>query len=145
MTQPTPELLEELRLAADLRAAGVSWEAIASALKRNPDTCRQWPRTHAEAWRRLSRLAELEAARGAWAEARAVLRQLLRSNEDKSRLSAAAQLLKPRRVKPRRIEPHPISTEHRELAEFISEVKGLDDDKLQQMLADELSARRFDD
>ncbi|HLW64777.1 MAG TPA: hypothetical protein VKS79_05605 [Gemmataceae bacterium] len=137
MKQPTDDVLEMMICAAELRAGGASWEAVGRELRRHADTCRRWAREYPEVWRRLYRAAELRLAREAAAEARVTLRQLLRSEEEKTRLAAARDLL---RARPVRHGRKPAETADSEVTTFISQLQGLSDDEIEDMLRDFLAA-----
>jgi hypothetical protein len=92
MKQPTPAVLSNLREAAELRVGGLSWEAVGERLHRSPETCRHWPLTYPEQWQALYRAAEERLINEAGAEAVLVLRQLLRSEDEKVRRDVAKLL-----------------------------------------------------
>jgi hypothetical protein len=83
MKQPTPAVLSSMREAAELRVGGLSWEAVGERLRRSPETCRHWPLNYPEQWQALYRAAEERVINEAGAEAVLVLRQLLRSKDEK--------------------------------------------------------------
>jgi hypothetical protein len=131
MKQPSDEILEQMICAADLRAGGATWESVGRELRRHADTCRRWSREYPEVWRRLYGSAEVRLAREAQAEARVTLRQLLRSNEEKTRLAAARDLL---RSRPGRRGRKPAEAADSEVAAFISQLQGLSDVEIEDML-----------
>jgi hypothetical protein len=131
MKQPSDEVLEQMICAVDLRAGEASWEVVGRELRRHADTCRSWARDYSEVWRRLYRSAELRLAREAQAEARVTLRQLLRSNEEKTRLAAARDLLRPRSA---RRGSKQGGAANSEVAAFISQLEGLSDAEIENML-----------
>lgn len=89
----TRAVSEELLLrAAELRAGGAKWEAVAQALKRPVNTVKAWPRRHADRWRAALLAAERQALREAIAESVHVLRTQLRSKEEKTAHDAAMAL-----------------------------------------------------
>jgi hypothetical protein len=92
MKQPTPAVLSNLREAAELRVGGHSWEAVGDKLGRSPETCRHWPLTYSEQWQALYHAAEERLINEAGAEAVLVLRQLLRSEDEKVRRDVAKLL-----------------------------------------------------
>jgi hypothetical protein len=123
-------LLPLLTTAADLRAAGSSWAKVAEQVKRSPETCRHWPRRYPDAWRRLFREAEGHLIAEAGAEARAILRQMLRSKESKVALSAAQLLLRCRenqRAQEEQAERPGPAQVAAEITEFARYLKGLPD------------------
>jgi hypothetical protein len=83
MKQPTPGVLSSMHEAAELRVGGHSWEVVGERLRRSPETCRHWPLTYPEQWQALYRAAEERIIHEAGAEAVLVLRQLLRSQDEK--------------------------------------------------------------
>jgi hypothetical protein len=117
--------------AADLRAGGSSWEAVGRELHRHADSCRRWAREYPDLWRRLYREAEQRQDRESRAEARVVLRQLLRSEEEKTRLAAARDLLKSMSRSRGQKNAQPADSE---VAAFISQLRGLSDGELEEML-----------
>ena len=49
-----PEKIEALLTqAAELRAAGQTWETVAAAVGRSAETVRRWPKQHPKLWLRL--------------------------------------------------------------------------------------------
>lgn len=87
---PTDAKLAE---AAALRAAGCSWESVAASVGRAADTVRKWPKTQPERWAAALADAERTVVVEASSEAVLILRQLLRSDDDKVRRDAARALL----------------------------------------------------
>src|SRR4051812_48296644 len=86
---PTDDLLVQ---AAELRAGGAKWEAVAAQLHRAADTVRRWPRQYPDRWDIALRDAERRSVCEAAAESVHVLRTLLRSNDEKVRRDAARSL-----------------------------------------------------
>src|SRR5436305_8849620 len=78
-----------LARAAELRAAGASWAKIAAEVGRAVKTCSQWPSLYPAWWGQLLRAAEDRLSAESGAEARVVLRKLLRSEDEKIVLAAA--------------------------------------------------------
>jgi hypothetical protein len=87
------KLARLLAAAVEMKAAGASWEQIADRVGRRPDTCRRWPARYPHDWRRLFRVAERQLIAEAGAESVLMLRQLLRSDDDKVRRDAARALV----------------------------------------------------
>ena len=139
MQHPSDEILEQMICAADLRAGGASWEAVGRELQRHADSCRRWARRFPEVWRRLYRSAEIRLEREAQAEARVTLRQLLRSPEEKTKLAAARDLL---RSRPARRGRRPTEAPDNEAAMFISQIQGLSDVEIEDMLRNFLAGDR---
>ena len=53
MKQTPPELLTLMKLAAELRATGSSWEIVGARVQRSPRTCREWPLRYPDDWKHL--------------------------------------------------------------------------------------------
>jgi hypothetical protein len=93
MRVPHPKLLPLIEKAAGLRAEGRTWEAVGAEVRRAPETCRRWPREYPDAWKGAFRPAVRRAVEDGGAEAVVVLRALLRSPSERTRLKAAELLL----------------------------------------------------
>jgi hypothetical protein len=132
---------KQLEQAADLRARGVTWEAIAQVLNCKLETCRDWPNRYADEWRRLLGQSDRQHQRDAQAEGRRVLRELVRAEDAKTKLRAACRLYAPTTAKSRRTKPPAMTAADRDMAMFISELKGLSDEDLQQLIDDAMAAR----
>src|SRR5262245_15708510 len=89
MDEPCKIPLRLLALAAEHRAMGLKWESVAGRLGRPPETVRRWPVRYPEAWQRLYRAAERRAIAEGGAEARTVVRTLLRSKDERVRCNAS--------------------------------------------------------
>jgi hypothetical protein len=87
---PSDELLTH---AAELRAAGLSWEAVAAKVGRSAETVRKWPTAYPDRWQSLLHAAERRLVCEAGAESVLILRQLLRSADEKIRRDAARLLV----------------------------------------------------
>jgi hypothetical protein len=96
-----PELQELLTTAAEMRAEGAGWEAIAAKVRRSADTVRRWPQRHAALWQRLFREAEERLVAEASAESVLVLRRSLRDPDDKVRREVARTLVTARTARRR--------------------------------------------
>ena len=79
--------------AAELRAAGGSWAAVGRMVHRHADTCRRWPTLYPAAWNRIFCEAVRQLRENAAGEAVTVLRNLLRSKDEKVCRDAARALL----------------------------------------------------
>lgn len=123
-----PEKLRPLvARAAELRAAGASWEAVADQLKRRPETVRRWPDAYSAFWKRAFAAAEKRQLADAGAEAVLVLRQLLRVDDDKVRRDVARTLTALRagqRKRARRPRPEAATSDAARLTAFL---EALDD------------------
>jgi hypothetical protein len=126
--------------AAELRAGGASWEAIAAAVKRRPDTCRRWPGEYPDDWRRVFGAEERRLLADAGAEAVLVLRRLLRSKDDKVSRDVARTLAS-LRAGQRRRGRRPGREGADDPARLAAYVGGLDDAQVQALI-DELLDRR---
>lgn len=82
-THAPPLVRTLMTVAADLRAAGNTWETIALRLKRTVATVRGWPTRYADDWGRLYRAAEHRQLADAALEASLLLRKLLRSQDER--------------------------------------------------------------
>src|SRR5262249_49541177 len=134
-TSPSPALMAMITVAADLRAVGASWAAVAEKVQRSPETCRTWPRLYPEAWRRLLAQAEDRLTEEAGGEARTYLRKLLRSEDERIVLGAGKLLLgvrTARRAVEDRIDPPP-EQDLREHLEFVKYLKGLGDEQVKRL------------
>lgn len=100
MTQLTPRIQTILKLAAELRATGASWEAVSRRLARAASTVRGWTRQFPEVWAQEYTAAVAALGTETSAEARLVLRELLRSDNEKIRFSAAQALLRIQQQEP---------------------------------------------
>jgi hypothetical protein len=80
MTAP-PQVLSLMKIAAELRASGLSWETVAVKVKRTPRACRGWPERYPQDWDRLYRAAETKLRHEARGEALSYLRKFLRSED----------------------------------------------------------------
>lgn len=89
---PKPLNDDLLNRAAELRAAGSTWEAVAAKIHRAADAVRKWPRDYADRWKIALREAERRLVCEAAAESVLVLRTLLRSEDEKVCRDAARSL-----------------------------------------------------
>src|SRR5262249_6275395 len=126
-----------------LRADGLSWEAVAARVERSVRTCRGWPSLYPDAWGRLYRDAVDDNHAEASAEALTILRTLLRSEEEKTRLTAAQLLLKSQ-SEARRSKKNEDTADNppdADTNQFLACLKDLDDAQLDRIV-DYLVARR---
>ena len=97
MRPRNPEKIEALlSQAAELRAAGQTWETVAAAVGRSAETVRRWPKQHPKLWLRCLRDAETQLLRDATAESVHTLRKQLRSEDEKASRDAAEKLIRSR-------------------------------------------------
>ena len=83
MASPTPQILNLMTVAAELRAVGISWESIAPKMGRCSRTCRRWPTMYTDDWDRLFGSAVRRMIASLGGEARHTLQRLLRSENEK--------------------------------------------------------------
>ncbi len=138
---PHPSLMPRFRRAANLRAAGHTWESAAAAVKCRVDTVRKWVTAYPAAWRAAFAAGRKAVLEEAAAEAVCVLRQQLRAPEDKTKLDAARKLIDC-------AEPGadaPADETATPYAGLFAHLEGLSDDQLDDLLAqfrDQLEAGR---
>lgn len=128
-----------LARAAELRAGGSTWDAVAAKLNRSPDTVRKWPALHPERWQAAQHAAERRLVSEAGAESVLVLRALLRSEDEKVRRDSAKSLIY-LRLELAKLDSHtsaasapPPTSAALELAAFL---EGHTDDELARIAAD---------
>ena len=80
--------------AAEMRSAGVSWELVGEAVGELPKDCKEWPRLFRNEWEPLYREAAQRRYDEASDEALAVLRVLLRDDDEKVKLRSADVILR---------------------------------------------------
>jgi hypothetical protein len=97
------DLKNLLAQAAALRVSGAGWKKIAAALNRDLNTVMHWPQRYPDEWARYRRLAEDHLTADAFGESITSLRLLMRSENEKSRLSASIAVGK-MRTEQRRLE-----------------------------------------
>ena len=97
MPKRSRETQRDLELAAELRAAGASWDTAAALLHRQPHVLSRWSRVYLEDWERLLAQAEKRQAKDG-ADARTALRKQLQSRDAKIRIAAASQFVQQRRT-----------------------------------------------
>ncbi len=68
MKMASKRALDDLDIAAELRAHGATWETIARVLGRHKRVLMRWVRYYSADWQRLSEAAEQRAARRAATE-----------------------------------------------------------------------------
>ena len=86
--------LHALERAAEMKAAGSSWEAIATALHRKLQTVKQWSRLYANEWQELFAKYEKQLLDEATAESVLALRKQLRADEATVSIQAADKLIR---------------------------------------------------
>ena len=148
MANTKPPADSVLARAAELRAAGSNWEVVAAKLHRAADTVRKWPALYPTQWQTALHTAERRLVSEASAESVLILRQLLRSDDEKVRRDAAKflidlrlELFKLDRTSPTDDTPPPTS----DAARLVTFLEGHSDEELERHLAEmRLPARRDD-
>ena len=77
-----------IAVAAEMRAVGYAWEAVADKVHRKPETCQKWPARHAAEWERVYRAAQLKRFDDLHNEVGYHLNQLLRDGDKKVKAEA---------------------------------------------------------
>ena len=134
-TQPPSDVV--LARAADLRAAGSSWDAVAARLNVPADAAREWPSLYPTEWQTALRAAEKRLVSEASAESVLILRQLLRSEDEKVRRDAAKFLVDLRLElakldRPAEPPPPPLTSD---TARFVAFLEGHTDEQLAELVA----------
>lgn len=136
-TKPPAESV--LARAAELRAAGSNWETVAAKLNRPAGTVRKWPGLYPTQWQAALHAAERRLVSEASAESVLILRQLLRSDDEKVRRDAAKflvglrlELFKHDQTSAADPPPHLTS----DAARLVAFLEGHSDDELDRLVAD---------
>ena len=134
---PTTPADVVLARAADLRAAGASWDAVAARLNLPAETAREWPALYPTAWQTALRTAERRLVAEASAESVLILRQLLQSDDEKVRRDAAKFLVDLRLElakldRPSEPPPPPLTSD---TARFVAFLEGHTDEQLAELVA----------
>ncbi|HXD87400.1 MAG TPA: helix-turn-helix domain-containing protein [Urbifossiella sp.] len=87
---PTDEILARV---ADLRADGLTWEAVGREVGRAARTVRRWPAKYHDRWLLFQQSAEVQLAHASESEAVLVLRRLLRSKDEQLAWHAAKTIV----------------------------------------------------
>src|SRR5262245_20027098 len=83
---PSEKTRRDMEAAAELRAAGATWETIGEVLGRKPFVLTRWARVYRDEWRAYLRRAEERAQRDGNSVERTKLRALLRHESPKIRM-----------------------------------------------------------
>src|SRR5687767_3826217 len=94
MPSNKPPSDDVLATVAELRAGGLSWEAVAARVGKSVRTVQRWPTRYPFRWRKYLAAAEDQLLAEAAAESVHTLRGQLRSEDDKARRDAADKLLR---------------------------------------------------
>jgi hypothetical protein len=139
MPKPPPDRL--LLEAAELRAAGSSWETIAAAVGRAVNTVRQWQGNYRARWTAALRAAEARIATEAAAESVLALRAQLRSEDIAVSRDAARQLIRYRVALDKIETPDPAepAAARSDAARVVAHLEALTDDQRDQLVDRALS------
>src|SRR5215468_8896900 len=94
MKIPSQRTRHDMELAAELRAAGATWETIGEKVERHPNVVIRWTSVYRDEWDKLLREAERRVKQLGTDETRSTMRMLLRHDDARLRVSAADQLTK---------------------------------------------------
>lgn len=139
MPRQQPPSDDTFARAAELRAAGSSWETVAKQVRRAVRTVSGWPRRYADRWTAALTAAERRLAAQADVESVLTLRKLLLSDDERIRWHAAKSLVARRieRDKLDRKSPaaagSPLSSD---AARLIAYLDGQPDEELAAIVAD---------
>ncbi len=129
-----------LARAAELRAGGSNWEAVAAKLNRSAETVRKWPALHPERWQAALHQAERRLVAEASAESVLILRQLLRSDDEKVRRDAAEFLVELRltlaKLDDKSHLEHSTNALTSDSARFAAYLQGHSDEELDRLVAE---------
>jgi hypothetical protein len=138
MHTPPTTIVRAVETAAEMRAAGYSWAQIAATVRRSKETIRQWPRRYPAVWNRAAAETRRDLTLGAGGEALAALRDLLRSDDDRTRRNAARDLAHlANDAEP--ADAPAARTPFHTLADYLG---GLSDEQRRRMLEDDLEDER---
>ena len=135
--KPPPDDL--LALAAELRAGGAAWDAVAAKVGRAMNTVRQWPTAYPARWKKALHAAEQQQLADATAESVHTLRRQLRSADEKSSRDAATKLIQFRVALGKRARPKRATTTDTGTADahtIAAFVAGLADAEIDRLIAD---------
>ena len=83
-----------LTIAAEMRAVGHSWDAVAAKVQRRPRTCQNWTSRHRSDWEALYHEAQTRRFHETSEEAHTLLKNLMRDDDKKVRYQAIALWVK---------------------------------------------------
>jgi HEAT repeat protein len=132
----TPPDAAVLARAAELRSTGFSWDTVAARLLCPADEAREWPLLYSTEWQSALHAAERRLVAEASAESVLILRQLLRSEDEKVRRDAARSLIDLRLEQmkhDRPAEPPPPVTS--DTARFVAFLEGHTHEQLAELVA----------
>jgi hypothetical protein len=138
MPRPKPPSDDLFARAAELRASGATWEAVAKEVHRVSRTVSGWPRKYADRWTAALLQAERRMAVQSDCESVLTLRKLLVSQDEKVRWHAAKCLVA-RRLERDKIQLKSPSTTSpslsSEAARLIAFLDGQSDEQLSAIIA----------
>jgi hypothetical protein len=141
MKHPPAEVLSLMKIAAEKRAFGVGWSAIAEEVDRDERSCRRWAETYPEVWAGLFRDAEEKRHADVAGEALHVLYRTMRTTHDERLAQNTAKFLYgTRRTTVTRLPVLPPGTNPFPPLEPVLEA--FSDDQLRSLLDDYLADRR---
>jgi hypothetical protein len=130
---PSARTRRDMDAAAELRAAGATWETIGESLGRHAFVMTRWARVYRDDWQRLLNDAQDRALRQRDAEARAKLRGLLRHESSRIRLATADQLLRQRLAEKAAETPADLRAAR---AAFLADLDQMSDAELHEFVAE---------
>jgi hypothetical protein len=133
MKHPPPKTRRAMELAAELRAAGATWETVAEKLQRRAFVIQRWGKLYAETWEQMLRDAEERLSRQGNNESRSTLRTMLRDENKRLRLTAADKLM---RVRLAELEHEATPDPREDLSAFMAQVEGMTDEELETVLGE---------
>jgi hypothetical protein len=140
MHVPSEKTRRDMEAAAELRAAGATWETIGEVLGRKPFVLTRWARVYRDEWRGYLRYAKERALQQVNSEARMKLQALLRHESSHIRMKTAVQYLREQLAEnATRRPPDP----QLELADFLAKIEKMSDEELQESIAEFIKAARF--
>jgi hypothetical protein len=143
---PRASTLARITRAAEMRAGGSSWPAIAKALSCSPRVCTRWPTDYPDLWAQLYAEALAERDDAAEAESIRALRAMLRQADVKLQREAARDLLRilqarDQRQRPVTDQPHlPCGIDDHERLEALLDATAPDDTLADGHEADSINA-----
>ncbi|MFL5329077.1 MAG: hypothetical protein ACJ8C4_09180 [Gemmataceae bacterium] len=93
MKTPSPPVARLVAEAAELRAAGFSWDSVGQKVQRSARCCGRWPKKYPALWNRLYAAALRHHRETAAGVAVSILRNLLGSETETMRRDAAKAIL----------------------------------------------------
>ena len=136
---PSIKTRRDMETAAELRAAGATWDTIAERLQRQPAVLIRWTKTYRDDWERFLADAEDRISRQASNESRSVMRTLLRHKSSKIRLTAAEKLAKQRLAEKAALPP---PEPRADMTAFLTYAQEISDEQLDEYIAEFIQQRQ---